>query len=93
MSNSPITNQSPGWEKANNLATANPGHPIPGFPFNEGFPEMYAGQTYDVILNTGRKITATVNESEESISKVLVWKVCGKSQTSDFIAGWKLIEK
>jgi hypothetical protein len=92
MNNTSNATQSPGWDKVNNLVTANPGHPIPGFPFSEGFPEMYDDQTYHVILNTGRKITATVNESEESTSKVLVWKVCGKNHDSDFIAGWKLIE-
>jgi len=48
---------------------------IPGFPFNEKFPKMYGGREYELILSTGEKCKARVDDSRESHSEGLEWKL------------------
>ena len=64
--------QSPSWDKYE----PNPGDQgFKNFPYNEGFPKMYSGKQYDLILRSGEKCIARVDDSREFMSEGLEWKI------------------
>ncbi len=83
-------NKSLHWDKAEEeLKTLMPRQRLPGFPFNEGFPTMYGGQRYEIILVNGDKHTAMVDASREFASEGLEWKSGGKNYEESVVAAWK----
>jgi hypothetical protein len=79
--------QSPNWEKYADKAEEfyKSKQKIPGFPFTEKFPRIYSGQEYQLILLTGEKCKALVDDSREFMSEGLEWKLL--TYTDNYNAG------
>lgn len=65
---------------------------LPGFPFNEKWPRQYAGQTHELILVTGERVEATVDDSKEFSAEGLQWRCKSNgSREKSVVAAWRRI--
>ncbi len=85
-------NKSLNWDTVEKASQAlMPGERLPGFPFNEGFPTMYVGQNYEIILVSGERFIARVDAAREFMSEGLEWKPVagGANYERTVVAAWK----
>ncbi|MDB4984433.1 MAG: hypothetical protein JWM20_612 [Patescibacteria group bacterium] len=85
-----VADRSPDWDSRDQLIIDKPNQRIEGFPFSVPFPKMYGGQTYEIILSSGRKLSATVDDAREFYSEGLEWKTSEGNKEQAFVAAWKL---
>jgi len=93
--------QSPNWKKYENECEKiyQSKYTIQGFPFDEKFPNMYSGKKYKLILSTGEKCKARVDDSREFMSEGLEWKLLsytdkfsqGETLEKSYVVAWKEI--
>lgn len=81
--------QSSDWDKHFKYVNEYPGYRIVGFPFSAGFPRMYAGVKYSIILVNGEILEAMVDDSREFMSEGLEWKTREGNKSSSAVAAWK----
>lgn len=86
--------QSQMWPEVLRYIENSPGKRIPnGFPFSVPFPEMYGGRKYEIILVSGEKVFATVDDAREFSSEGLQWKTDSGNKEQAVAAAWKLYSK
>lgn len=65
------------------------GSKIEGIPAYAGFPRMYGGREYEIILRCGEILQARVDDSRELMSEGLEWGVKGDvNKESYFVVAW-----
>ncbi len=86
--------QSQNWDKYN----SNPEHhELKNFPYKEGFPKLYAGKEYNIILLSGERSVSRIDDSREFMSEGLEWKILSSDKgqkgnvNSSLVKAWKEI--
>jgi hypothetical protein len=86
VSEEKVLAQSPNWEARKTVTTFLGA----GFPFDEGFPQMYKGKVYTIITRNGEHLLAMVNDSRQYRAEGMEWRAStGRDIDRVMVIAWK----
>jgi len=78
--------KSPNWDEQ----ALQTGFRRDGFPFHEGFPSLYVGKVYEIILRDGSVFDALVDPTRQYQSEGLEWRrFDGQNVGSQVVVAWR----